>query len=45
MVVPLGVVLVGCALTITGVALVMDMLLLTPMLAVAHLVLGVLFGG
>jgi hypothetical protein len=45
MVVPLGAVLVGCALTITGVALVVDMLLLTPMLAVAHLVLRVLFGG
>ena len=44
MVVPLGVVLVGCALTITGVGLAIDMLLLTPMLAVTHLVLRALFG-
>jgi hypothetical protein len=45
MVVPLGVVLVGCALTLTGVGLIIDMMLLTPMLAVTHLVLRALFGG
>jgi Zn-dependent protease with chaperone function len=44
MVVPLGAVLVGCALTVTGIALVMDMLLLTPMLAVVHLLLRWLAG-
>jgi len=44
MVVPLGAVLVGCALTVTGIALAMDMLLLTPMLAVVHLVLRWLAG-
>ena len=39
LVVPLGAVLVGCALTVTGIALVMDMLLLTPVIVVVHLVL------
>jgi Zn-dependent protease with chaperone function len=45
MVVPLGVLLVGCALALTGVGLIIDMMLLTPMLAVTHLVLRALFGG
>jgi hypothetical protein len=45
MVVPLGAVLIGCALRVTGIALVMDMLLLTPMLAVVHLVLRGITGG
>jgi len=45
MVVPLGAVLVGCALTVTGIALVMDMLLLIPIVAVVHLVLRWISGG
>ncbi len=45
LVVILGGVLVGCALTVTGIALVMDMLLLTPMVAVVHLVLRWFSGG
>jgi len=38
-VVAVGMALMGCALTVTGIALVIDMLLLTPLLAVMHLVL------
>jgi hypothetical protein len=45
MVVPLGAVLVGCALTVTGIALVMDMMLLTPIVVVAHMLLRGVFGG
>jgi hypothetical protein len=45
MVVPLGAVLVGCALTVTGITLIMDMMLLTPIVAVVHLVLRGLSGG
>ena len=36
MVVPLGAVLVACALTVTGIALVMDLMLLTPIVVVVH---------
>ena len=39
LVVAVGVALMGCALMVTGIALVIDMLLLTPLLAVVHLVL------
>jgi len=39
MVVPLGVVLIGCGLTLAGIALAIDMLLLTPMLLVCYLIL------
>ena len=45
MVVPLGAALVGCALTVTGIALVMDMMLLIPIVAVVHLVLRWISGG
>jgi hypothetical protein len=45
LVVPLGVVLIGCALTVTGIALAKDLLLLTPIVAVVHLVLRGLAGG
>ena len=45
MVVPLGVVLIGCALALAGIALAIDMLLLTPMLLVLYFVLRRLLGG
>jgi hypothetical protein len=39
-----GVLLTGCALMMTGVALAMDLMLLVPMIALAHLLLRLLFG-
>ena len=45
MVVPLGGVLVGCALTVTGIALVMDMMLRVPIAGMVHLVLQWISGG
>ncbi len=45
LVLPLSVVLIGCALTVTGIALAMDMLVLTPIVAVVYLVLRALAGG
>jgi Zn-dependent protease with chaperone function len=45
MVVPLGVVLIGCALALAGIALAIDMLLLTPLLLVCYLILRRWLGG
>lgn len=45
MVVPLGIVLIGCALTLAGIALAIDMLLLTPMILVFYLILRRWLGG
>ncbi len=45
LVVPLGVVLIGCALALAGIALAIDMLLLTPMILVFYLILRRWLGG
>ncbi|MBA2459671.1 MAG: hypothetical protein H0V43_12065 [Gemmatimonadales bacterium] len=37
--VPLGGILIGCALAVAGIALAVDMLFLTPVIAVCYLVL------
>lgn len=43
--VPIGVVLIGCAVSLAGIALAIDMLFLTPVLAIAHIVLRQFLGG
>ncbi|MGH7527290.1 MAG: hypothetical protein ACREMX_11360 [Gemmatimonadales bacterium] len=42
---PIGIVLMGCALALAGIALAIDMLFLTPALAVSYLVLRQWLGG
>jgi hypothetical protein len=44
LVVVVGALLMGCALMITYVALALDIMLLVPMMVVAHFVLRLLFG-
>jgi hypothetical protein len=43
-VVPLGVVLIGCALALAGIALAIDMLLLTPILLFCYFILRRVLG-
>lgn len=45
MAVPIGAVLIGCALALAGIALAIDMLFLTPVLVVCYLVLRQWLGG
>ncbi len=42
---PIGIVLIGCALALAGIALAIDMLFLTPVLAVSYLILRQWLGG
>ncbi len=42
---PIGIVPIGCALALAGIALAIDMLFLTPVLAVSYLVLRQWLGG
>ncbi len=43
--VPIRAVLIGCAVALAGIALAIDMLFLTPVLAIAHIILRQFLGG